>query len=238
MARRGGSGIRLGLGFLLLGVLLAALLVVGDRAADRFFENRASEQLQRQLSTATPPSVDIDGFPFLTQLLAGSLSSVHVVADQVAPPGRPGTALGRVDVTLQSVSSPDRFRTFTAARVDGTGTLDYASAQQLSGYPLAYAEEGRVELTLKTEFASLPVTAQVTGRPEVDVAAQTLSLTEPELSMAGVDVPDTTSQALLDRLLAPVPIVGVPYGLTISDVAATPTGLQATIQGSNISFTR
>ena len=238
MEQRRGSGVRLGLGFLLLGVLLAAVLFVGDRAADRFFENRASEQLQSQLGTPTPPSVEINGFPFLTQLVGGSLRSVHVVADQVPPPGRAGTALARVDLTMQSVTSPDRFRSFNAAQVEGTASIDYASAQQLSGYPLAYASEGRVGITLKTEFAGLPVTALVTGRPEVDAKDETLTLEQPELTMAGVDVPDSVSQALLARLLRPVPIVGVPYGLRVTDVSATPTGLQAAVQGSNISFTR
>lgn len=238
MARRRGSGARVGLGFLVLGVLLAALVFAGDRAAARVFENRAARELQSQLSTPTPPQVDIQGFPFLTQLLRRSLTSVHVTADNVAPPGRAGTALGRADMTLQQVTSTDRFHSFHAAAVSGTGTIDYASAKQLTGYTLGYAAEGRVKVTTQTQLGGVPVTADIVGEPVVNAADQTLTLGDPELTVAGVDVPDTTAKALLGTMLKPAPISGIPYGLKVSAITATPDGLQAAVTGSDITFTR
>jgi hypothetical protein len=237
MARRGGGG-RVAVGFLLLGVLLAALVFAADRAAARVFEDRASRALQTELSTPGPPVVHIEGFPFLTQLLRQTLTSVHVTADGVAPPGRAGTALGSADVTMRDVTSSDRFHTFHAAQLEGTGTIDYASAKQLTGYPITYAPDGRLKVTIQTQLSGVPVTADIVGRPDVSAADQTLSLADPQLAVAGVDVPDTTAQALLGRLLKPVPISGIPYGLKLSALTATPDGLQAAVSGSDVTFTR
>jgi len=52
--------------------LLCVGLYAGDRYADRRAEQQAAETLQPALGTPALPQVDIKGFPFLTQLAAGS----------------------------------------------------------------------------------------------------------------------------------------------------------------------
>ena len=104
--------------------------------------------------------------------------------------------------------------------MDGVATVDYAAAKSLTGLTLTYAREDRVEVTVETRIVNLPVRATIVGRPQVDVQEQTLTLADPEISVGGVDVPETTSRALLNTLLKPVPITGVPFGLDITDVTA------------------
>jgi hypothetical protein len=235
-ARRRGAGPRSALVFLLAGVLLAALLVGVDRVAATITESRVAARLQGDLGTPSAPSVQIEGFPFLTQVARRSLTSVHVVADDVTPPDRQAGALTHVDLMLHDVTSADGFRTSTAGRADGTVTLDYATAKELTGLQLSYAREGRVEVTVDTRLLSMPVKATIIGRPDIDPAEQTLTLGDPEISVAGVDVPDTTARALLDTLLQPVPLTGVPYGLRVSEITAEPDGLVAEVAGQNITF--
>jgi len=235
--RRGSDAARSGLALLVVAVLVAALLVVGDRAAAYVAENRVGQSLQTRLGTPARPAVDIEGFPFLTQVLRRSLDSVRISADGVRT-DEEEAELAHADLRLRDVTSADRFRTFTAEQVDGNATIDYPTVQQLTGQALSYAREGRVQLTTQTQLLGVPVTARVVGRPVVDVAAQTLSLAEPELRVAGVDVPESTSQALLDTLVKPVPISGIPYGLSVTGLTAQPDGLRATVTGRDVTFSR
>ncbi|MFI0736384.1 DUF2993 domain-containing protein [Streptomyces sp. NPDC021225] len=73
-----------------IGLLLgAALLVLVDRCAVLYAEQRAEQTLQRKLGLAAAPEVNIHGFPFLTQVLGKRLDGVDVTlrdvpADQVS----------------------------------------------------------------------------------------------------------------------------------------------------------
>ena len=45
---------------------------------------------------------------------------------------------------------------------------------------------------------------------------QTITLTDPEITVAGVDLPGFTADALLRALLKPIPVTGVPFDLRLS----------------------
>jgi LmeA-like phospholipid-binding len=231
---RPGSGSRVGLAFVVLGVVLAGLLLVADRVVVHLVDGRVASQLQTELGTPTRPQVQIEHFPFLTQLLRGSLSSVHLVADGIPARDPKSTGLAHVDLRLHTVRSPDRYRTFTADRVEGTATLDYPSAQRLIGYPVAYLAPGKVALTAKTILGS----ATVAGLPAVDVDRQTLTLDRPVVAVAGVEVPASASEMILGSLLKPVPLSGIPYGLSVRGITATQDGLVASLSGTDVTFSR
>jgi hypothetical protein len=238
MPRRRRSGSRSGLAFLLVGVLLAALVVGADRLAAGIAENQVSARLQSQLGTSLAPKVDIEGFPFLTQIIGQKLTSVHVVANDVTKTGTPGVSLANVDVRLRGLTSPDRFQTFNAERADGSATQDYATAERLVNLPLAYAGENRVKISLQTKLVALPVKAEIVGRPDVNEADQTFTLADPQITMGGLDVPEATAKALLDSLVKPVPINGVPFGLSVSEITAQSDGLDAVVLGDDVTFRR
>lgn len=220
---------------LLLVLLVVAVLAVGaDRAAKMVAQNRAAAQLQTRLGTSTRPTVDIQGFPFLTQARRRSFSSVHVVADGLHPPGQQ-TTVQHADLTLLDVTSSDN-SSFRAGRVQGRVTLDYPSVRALTGQALSYAPTGRVQVSAPTTVLGLPVTATVVGRPVVHVADQTFSLSDPQLSVAGVSVPDSTAKQLLATVVKPAPVSGLPYGLKLADVTARPDGLVAGVAGTDVNF--
>ena len=64
-----------------------AVLIAGDRVANAVAQNTLATQLQSELSTPTKPEVSIGGFPFVTQVLGGSFSSVQVTADDATVTG-------------------------------------------------------------------------------------------------------------------------------------------------------
>jgi LmeA-like phospholipid-binding len=103
-------------------LVIVALAVAADFGAAAFAEHTVAEQMRQQLALASEPSVRINGFPFLTQAVAGRYSSVDVRASAV--PVGPLHALD-VEATLYDVDAPlaevsaGKTRSARAGRVDG-----------------------------------------------------------------------------------------------------------------------
>ncbi|KOU56723.1 hypothetical protein ADK57_41305 [Streptomyces sp. MMG1533] len=65
-------------------LVLAAFLTLGDRWAVLYAEHRAADALKDRMKLTAAPEVEIDGFPFLPQLIDGQLDSVKVTVPDVA----------------------------------------------------------------------------------------------------------------------------------------------------------
>ncbi|MFJ1749232.1 DUF2993 domain-containing protein [Streptomyces sp. NPDC088116] len=65
-------------------VVCAAFLLLGDRTAELYAQDKAEDTLQQSLGLATRPAVDIHGFPFLTQVASKRLDRVDVTVPDVA----------------------------------------------------------------------------------------------------------------------------------------------------------
>ena len=63
---------------------LIGVLVVADFGAAALAESAVSRQMRTQLALADDPSVRINGFPFLTQAVAGRYGSVEVDAQRIS----------------------------------------------------------------------------------------------------------------------------------------------------------
>lgn len=69
---------------LIVGLLVfAGLLVVADFGAAALAESAVARQMREQLGLPDDPDVRINGFPFITQALAGTYSSIDVSADRL-----------------------------------------------------------------------------------------------------------------------------------------------------------
>ncbi|MEV6896105.1 DUF2993 domain-containing protein [Amycolatopsis sp. NPDC051372] len=88
---------------IVLGVIVI-LLVGADFGAAAFAEHTISQKAREQLGLTDDPSVDIHGFPFLTQALSGDYSHITVSADGV-PVGGELRDLG-VSAELEDVTAP------------------------------------------------------------------------------------------------------------------------------------
>src|SRR5690606_15282227 len=63
--------------------LLLLLALVADRVLHARAEARIAGQITEAMSLEEEPDITVDGFPFLTQLAAGELSSVRGAAEGV-----------------------------------------------------------------------------------------------------------------------------------------------------------
>ena len=111
---------------------------------------------------------------------------------------------------LTDVSSTDWFATMTVSHAEGTARIDYPALQAVAGAPLTYVGNGRLQIVQTATIVGREVKAEITGRPELDAEAQTITLTDPEITVAGVELPGFTADALLRALLKPIPVTGDP----------------------------
>jgi hypothetical protein len=228
-------------GLVLLVVVLALLgggLYLGDGYAERRAEKEAAAELQQELGTAQPPAVDIEGSPFLTQVVARSIDSVHVVADDVNATSDVQLSLAHADLVLTDVTTSDWFASMTVSHAEGTVRIDYSALQRLAGVPLTYVGNGRVQIDTAATVLGRQVVAKITGSPRLDVEDQTITLADPDITVAGVNLPGFTANALLRALVKPIPITGIPLGLRLTSIDPQDSGIHAVVVGDSIPITR
>lgn len=235
--RRGGAPIALIVMLVVLVVVLAGLFF-GDRYARSQVEDRAATQLQGELGTPDRPQVTIEGTPFLTQVAASSIRTVHLVADQVGQTTGAKPVTAHVDLDLDDVVSQDRFATMTVTHAEGTALIGYGQLQAVAPVPLAYVGGGRFRLDTTTSFLGQDVKATVTGGLALHAGDQTITLTDPKVEIGGVTLPDAAATALLSAVLKPIPITGLPFGLRLTSIDAQDDGLHAGVTGDNIPISR
>ena len=114
-------------------IVLVALAVGVDYGAAAVTESAVSRQMRAQLNLVDDPSVRINGFPFLTQAVAGRYRSVDVSADHV-----PVGPLHDVQVRtqLRDVSAPlsqliGGSRTVAVREAEGTVRIGAPDIEQL-----------------------------------------------------------------------------------------------------------
>ena len=217
--------------------LLGGGLYLGDGYAERRAEDQAAVQLQDALGTTQPPAVDIEGWPFLTQVAAHSLGSVHVVADDVSATGDV-LPIAHTDLMLTDVTTTDWFASMTVSHAEGTALIDYSALQTRAQAPLSYVGNGRVEILSTATILGREVQARISGSPRLDVEDQTITLADPKIAVAGVDLPGFTAEALIRALLKPIPISGLPLDLRLTSIDPQDSGIHAGVVGDSILLTR
>jgi LmeA-like phospholipid-binding len=228
-------------GVVLLVVVLALLgggLYLADRYTEKRAEREAAAELQEHLGTARQPAVDIEGSPFLTQVVARSIDSVHVVADDMNATSDVMLPIAHADLVLTDVTTSDWFASMTVSHAEGTARIDYSALQGLAKVPLTYVGNGRVRIDTSASIVGREVKAQITGSPRLDVEEQTITLADPDITVAGVDLPGFTANALLRALLKPIPITGVPLDLRLTSIDPQDSGIHAVLVGDSIPITR
>jgi hypothetical protein len=74
----------------------------------------------------------------------------------------------------------------------------------------------------------------ISGSPRLNAKEQTMTLSDARIAVAGVNLPDFTAQALLAALLKPIPLKGMPLGLTVTQIVAAEDGVHVDLAGDNL----
>lgn len=222
-------------------VLLLALLAVGDRVADQMVEQRSAQNVQTSLGLASPPQLDITGFPFLTQVARGRLDLVRLNAHDlvVAQQGKTYN-FSTAELDLHQVQLDADRRPISAGQLKGSVTADWAEASRMIGVDLAHAgtaeQPNRVAVTYRAALFGQEIPLQGTAVPRIDQSNGRLKLDDVQASVAGHDLPQVlVEQALGDKLDRDLPL---PAGLRATGLTASGDGLTVDVEGQNVPLDR
>lgn len=227
-------------------LVIVALAVVADFGAAAAAEYTIAKQMRQQLGLASNPSVQINGFPFLTQAVAGRYSSIDVQASGVSVDRLHdldiAATLHDVEAPLSEVISGD-LHSVRAAKVDGQVRIkdtDLGRAigiedlriQQPSdaeikgmlppGTPTSGSPPGNrapIKMVATTDLAGQRT--EIVGIGVIELRAGLVRITVNDVRLArdgmgAVGLPRVIRQTLLNTLSTDVKTGGLPF-------AATPT---------------
>jgi len=232
MARRR-SGCLVVLVVLLL-ILVGALVVV-DRVGVGIAEDRVAAQVAARGDLNGEPTVDIAGFPFLTQAVSGKYRDVRISLT-AAELGQPAGT--RADVSLRGVHVPlsdvlsSSVQQIPVDRVDGTATLSYALLADQLGGDTALSQQGdgiRITKTVEVLGIRFPLTAAGT----VTLDGQDVVIDVHDASAAGVDVPDAVVRRAANLLDLSYRVPALPFGLQLTSVQPAAEGVAVAVEATD-----
>ena len=220
-------------GLVVLGVVVVGGLFVGDRYAESRAEEYAVGVVSQSIPTTQPPVVDIKGFPFLTQLVSGTLDEVTATAAGATLEGIPVTDVA-VDATQVNVRPPQGQQP-SAGHATIAATIPTASLEKVvkdkTGLTVQLAVDGTA-VTASGTVLGLPLALDLVPKVESGkllVDAQGLTLGGRQITAQSLPA------ALRERISGiEVPVQGLPAGLTLSRADVVPTGHRITADGTNV----
>jgi hypothetical protein len=218
---------------LIVVIVLIALLVAADFAARAFAENKAASEIQQQ-GFPKKPNVDIEGFPFLTQVAAKDFKDIQITSSNVT---EGPLDISSIDASLKNVHINGAFSGGTIDSLNGTASITFTalanamtsqagSLGQLANAGLTFSAAGPNEVKASLNVVVFSGTAvwRVARTGDNDINIQLVS-----------------SGGLPSSLLSPVSDItlrlpSLPLGLKIQSISVTSSGLAGTLTGQDVSF--
>jgi len=203
-------------------IVIIFLLLVADRGAKAYAEDRMASQLQSSLDLSGKPDVSIQGFPFLTQLAARDFRTVNISAsNETAGPG------GQLEVASLA-------GTLHGMRINGTNsaTIDQFNASAL------------ITFTALANAGGLPqgITLSAAGPNEVKASIDILGFRNSAIARVTKSGPSQINVHVINADGIPGNVLGnlanynvnipkLPAGVTIQSVDVTQQGVLITAAG-------
>jgi hypothetical protein len=208
-------------------IVLAILLVIGDRVANAIAENTMANQFVKN-GFPVKPSVTIAGFPFLTQILAHDIKHIDISANNV--PAGP-VDITSIKGTMTGVHLNSSFNGGTVDHIVGVVFVSFSS--------LASAGNGGT---------GTGITMAADGPDKVKITAGLGPLSDTEVAKVTrngnvISVQILPGGGALGGLLSSFGsfsfnIPKLPAGLEITSVAVTQTGITVTAIGNHTTLTQ
>lgn len=207
--------------------LLAAGAVVADGLARGAAEDEVVRVVRSQLDVQGTPDVQIAGFPFLTQLVAGELEDVTAAAPGVTLDGVAVTDV-RVDARDVSLEAPHRVGSLRVDVTVPTATIQQVVSERV---PVDLAVDGDA-LRATGELLGVTLTAGLV--PRVAEGRLLVDVRDVTLGPATLDV-DELPEPVADRLDGiEVPLEGLPAGIVLTGAVVVPDGVRVTATGTDV----
>lgn len=217
-------------------VVVLVLLLLADRIGDYAAERAAATTVQNSQHLDSRPDVDVAGFPFLTQLVAGDFDDITVTAKDVRV-GQQAHQLNisRVRAAFHDVSVSRDFQTIRADHATAQAVIDYGDLSDTVGIDLRYAGNHRVSASKEFTIAGQTVTPTVTVQPQLVDGA--LSFTKPTINGVS-DVTGEITRTLNQTFDLSVPLQGLPFQVRVTGLSVDESGLHLRLAGTNLVYRR
>ncbi|PJE97482.1 DUF2993 domain-containing protein [Streptomyces carminius] len=217
---------------LILTVLLGGLFVGADRLAVGLAEDKIAERIRSSRGLDQNPSVQINGFPFLTQVAGKELDSVDASMDGLTVRvGDRSVEVTEVDVKLRDVRLENNFSSAVAGRATGTARIGYAdlTAAGTEGVTAAYAgperaAENQVRIDVDIPVAQVTLYSAASVRDGDTIALRAENIPE-------IPVAENLIRGRVDHELK---ITGLPEGLRLEKLTMAEDGVTLHLSGSEV----
>jgi hypothetical protein len=218
-------------------IVLLIVLVIGDRVAKAVAENDIADQIKSGDSQINP-SVNIPGFPFLTQIVAHDINQIDISASNVPAGPISITSVNAVakGVHINGSFNGGKVDSITATVFVGFGSVSSALSSQgqgIVGLTLASAGPDKIKATVSfAGVASLSETGTVT------MEGNQVNITFPQGGSSG-GIAGAIGSALgagdsLPNLSFPIP--KLPAGLKVASFNVTSQGIVVNAAAQNTSL--
>ncbi len=241
MARRGR---RTGVVLLVLLFLLVAVLVVADRVAASMAEREVAKRVADQarsegVNTGTDPTVDITGFPFLTQVASGNFDRIDVHMRDLRAQGIavPKLDVRATDVKAKASDVMNGSGEVRATTMTGTATVAYSSLGSTFGLPdlEVSGKDGKLLLRAPVNVAGFKFTALATAG--VSIANGKVRVKVTDVRPENTTLPpgsDFVLDSLASQLSRDVALPRLPYDLTLRGVTVGADGLNVSAVAQDV----
>jgi LmeA-like phospholipid-binding len=215
-------------------VVILAILGIGDQVAKAYAQNDIAKQIQ-SAGLNSKPSVNIEGWPFLTQVLAHDVKTIDISANNVTTKG------GKlpVDFTAKAtgVHLNSSFNGATIDHINGQVTVTYKSLDSYLGAAIGIPELSGISFSpdpqagpnaVKADAGIGSVTATVvkTGANQITIKFGSLGGIASLLGGTG-SIPNQV-----------IDIPKLPAGLVVGSPQATAQGIVIPASGTNTTLTQ
>jgi hypothetical protein len=234
---------------LIVVVILGGLFVLADRLAVNFAEGEAADKLKTTENLAATPDVSIKGFPFLTQVVGGSLDDVEVgIKDYEAATGTSGRTI-RIDdlqADMKGVEFSGDYSSATATTATGTASIAYdellktAKSEPTDVAPGVTAQviglsdggNGKIKVTVEATVLGTKLPEPLSVLSTVTAKGDTVRVHADSLpSFGGVKAAENEVRSITDFEQK---IDDLPGGIQLDKVVAGKNGVEITVKGSNV----
>jgi hypothetical protein len=192
-----------------------------------------ASQIQQQ-GFPKKPSVSIEGFPFLTQVITRDFSDVKISSSNIT---EGPLEIASVTATMNGVHVNTSFKSGHIDRINGTIDVTFAAlANAMTSQVGALGSLGGAGLTL-TQAG--PHTVKATLDLVITSGTAVWRVTRTGHNVINIHL--VSASGLTSSLLGSVgdinvPLPALPVGLSIQSISVTPNGLVGTVTGQNVKF--
>ncbi|HEY2167477.1 MAG TPA: DUF2993 domain-containing protein [Jatrophihabitantaceae bacterium] len=231
---------RRGTGWLVALVILAVLLFAADRITVLIAEHVAADKIKSSQQLDHTPSVTVRGFPFLTQLISGTINQVDVTAkDFVAGEAGQTIRIRSLKVQLHRVHISG-FSSARAQTATASASIDYSALSAVLGVPVRYGgatADGLGRVATDSSATVLGQSFSGTASAEIKVrGSNVLQFVNPAATVNGATVPPTVLTELTRAFDRSISLHGLPFQLTLQSVRASAGGVTVVATASNVTY--